>query len=133
MSYPPPPPEQAPQGWPTPPPSGGGVPQGPPYGYPHGPYGGWTPAPAHPQGTTILVLGIVSLAAGLMCLLPMFLGIPAWVMGHRARREAQEGPVRYSNEGSITAGWVLGIVSTSILIAIVAIYATVLLLMLATS
>lgn len=67
----------------------------------------------HPQATTIMVLGIVSVVLLLMCgLLTLFLSIPAWVMGHKARREMQERPGLYSGDGEITAGWVMGMVST---------------------
>lgn len=64
----------------------------------------------HPQGTTVLVLGLVGL---LLCqLVAPF----AWVIGGKARREAKANPGRYSNEGLITAGWAMGIVGTVIMV-----------------
>lgn len=63
----------------------------------------------HPQATTILVLGIL----GVLCCGPV--GIAAFVMGQTARREitrAERGT--YNNEGTITAGWILGIIATGL-------------------
>ncbi|TIC81013.1 DUF4190 domain-containing protein [Nocardioides sp. GY 10127] len=78
----------------------------PPYGQQPGqPYGA---PPNHPQGTTILVLGILSLVFCCFGLLP---GIPAWVMGQKARKEVAGGAV-YANAGLITAGWICGIIGT---------------------
>lgn len=70
----------------------------------------------HPQGTTSFVLGIIGLVGGLACWLPILLCIPAWVIGHKARQEVQENPLAYSNAGLVTAGWILGIVGTCLLI-----------------
>jgi len=115
-NYPTPPP---PPGSPPPPPGGssgyGDVPPPPPgYGYGGG-VGGY--AQQHPKGTTILVLGILSLVC---CGL---LGPVAWIMGQGARKEiaAQPGIV-WTNRGNITAGWVCGIISTVLLILGVVFY-----------
>jgi len=105
----------------------------PPYG---GPFGGGAPTPPgyppgyavpqvahdHPRGTTVLVVGILSLV---LC---QVLGPVAWIQGSRARREIQARPdVLWKNEGMVTAGWVLGIISTALLvISILAIIAVVL-------
>ncbi len=79
---------------------------GSPYGAPspYGAYGGQI-VPEHPQATTVLVLGIVSLFFPL-------LGPVPWVMGGRARREIQESGGRLGGLQSVTIGWVLGIVMT---------------------
>jgi hypothetical protein len=63
---------------------------------------------AHPQGTIILVLGILGL---LICgiLAPI-----AWVMGNNAMAEIDRNPTAYSNRGIVQAGRILGIVGTAI-------------------
>lgn len=94
MGAPPPPP--------PPPPFGGGAPGVPP-GY--GNLGG--PSREHPDGTTVLILGILGIAVcGLLS--PI-----AWVKGGQARREMAAQPnVTWSNQSSVTAGWICGIVGT---------------------
>ncbi|MDT4922093.1 MAG: hypothetical protein QOI15_2995 [Pseudonocardiales bacterium] len=85
----------------------------------HPPYGPGVPAgyppPAsgieHPQGTTVLVLGIVGLV---VCGL---LGPFAWVMGNRVLREIDAAPPGYfSNRGNVVAGRICGIIATVLLI-----------------
>lgn len=61
----------------------------------------------HPQATTILVLGILGVV-GLPIVAPF-----AWVMGNKARKEIQQG--LYRENGSITAGWVMGIIGSVLL------------------
>lgn len=61
--------------------------------------------PNHPQATTALILGIVGLA---LC---PFVGIAAFVMGGRVRREIDAAPGQWGGRGLATAGWVLGIIS----------------------
>lgn len=58
------------------------------------------------SATMALVLGI-----GGLLFLPMFLSIPAWVVGARARRESRALPGR-PGYGMATTGWILGIAST---------------------
>lgn len=70
------------------------------------PYGYYPVLPEHPQATTILILGILSLVLGGIT------GPFAWVMGNRARREIRDQPGRYRDGGTLTVGWVLGIVGT---------------------
>lgn len=100
MAYPQGPP---PGGYPQP-----GHPQG---GYGYGAYG--AVQQEHPQGTVILVLGILGLV---LCQL---LGPVAWIMGNKAKAEVDRNPGRYSNAGSISAGRICGIIATVILILIV--------------
>jgi len=84
---------------PPPPPPGAA-----PYGY--------RPTVEHPNGTTILVLGILSLV---VCGL---LGPVAWSMGNNAVREMNANQaVEYRNRGNVTAGRVCGIIG-SVLLAI---------------
>jgi hypothetical protein len=74
----------------------------PPPGQPN--YGGGD----HPQGTTILVLGIL----GLVVCSP--LGIAAWVMGKKALAEATA--MGASNASTIKVGYILGIIATCLMI-----------------
>jgi hypothetical protein len=110
-----------PPGWggppPPPPPSGQGPvpsnygqqPPPPPYGYQaYSPQGGGTTQ--HPQGTTILVLGILSLV---VC---SILGPFAWSMGTKAMREINADPTaHYTNRGSVNAGRICGLIATILL------------------
>jgi hypothetical protein len=84
----------------------------PVYGSPYGGYGGRE----HPQGTTILVLGIVSLVFGLSCGIGFLLGPVAWVMGNNAIAEIDQNPAAYTNRGAVQAGRICGIVATALLV-----------------
>jgi hypothetical protein len=64
---------------------------------------------AHPGGTTILVLGILSLV---LC---APLGLVAWLKGNAAMREIRSKPGLYSNQGTVQAGRILGAIGTVIL------------------
>jgi hypothetical protein len=65
----------------------------------------------HPAGTTVLVLGILSLV---ICGL---LGPIAWVKGNTAKREMDAQPgVQWSNRGSVTAGRICGMIASILLI-----------------
>ena len=113
MSMPPPP-------WP--PSDGvphGGYPSDPGYpGYPgsggHPGYGGYSGyAYEHPEGTTVLVLGVLSLV---VC---QFLGPVAWIMGNNVIAEIDRNPGMYSNRGSVQAGRICGIISSCLIIVMV--------------
>jgi hypothetical protein len=101
-------------GTPPPPPppgsgSGGGYgapPPAPEYGYGAGPMG----PRDHPQGTIILILGILSL----VCI--QLLGPVAWVMGNKAIREIDANPGAYTNRGTVNAGRICGIIGTALLV-----------------
>ena len=77
------------------------------------PLGAWGPAPLsahrpvslpeHPQAAPVLVLGLLGL-------LVIVTGPVAWAIGSRARAEVAAG--RYAPSSVLTAGWVLGIVTT---------------------
>ena len=84
----------------------------PVYGSPYVGYGGRE----HPQGNTILVLGILSLVIGLSCGIGFLLGPVAWVMGNNAIAEIDQNPAAYTNRGSVQAGRICGIVATALLI-----------------
>ena len=79
-----------------PPPPGGG------YGAPQPAYGGGQAE--HPQGTTILVLGIV----GLVCC--GIAAIVAWIMGNKAQAEIDAG--QYAPTSGVKIGRILGMVGT---------------------
>jgi hypothetical protein len=114
-------------GWGAPPPGPGpGYGQQPPgYGYGQQPPGygyGYGQPVNHPQGTTILVLGILGLV---VC---GILGIFAWSMGNKAKAEMSAQPgVVFANEGQITAGRICGMIST-ILLGIGALFGVVVIL-----
>ena len=64
----------------------------------------------HPDGTTVLVLGILSLV---VCGL---LGPVAWVKGRDALAYMDENPgMQWTNRGQINAGRICGIVATALL------------------
>ena len=75
------------------------------------PYGqaGMPATQEHPQGTTILVLGIVGIFFGICA--PI-----AWYMGNKARKEIQASGASYTNENNINIGRLLGMVFTIIYI-----------------
>lgn len=81
--------------YPTPPPG---------YGYP-----GYGPPPDHPQTTTVLVLGIVSLFCALC-------GPFAWVMGKKALNEIDASGGMVGGRSNVMIGYVLGIVTSVVLI-----------------
>jgi hypothetical protein len=97
-----------------------------PYQAPHSPQPYGQPyqavAPEHPQGTTILVLGIVGLFFTICA--PI-----AWFMGNKALKEIRASGINYSNEQQIVIGRILGMVLTIVaLVAIVFIGIAVLIL-----
>jgi hypothetical protein len=117
-------PEQTPRGYGQNPP---GYDQNPPgYDQPQAGYdqnpsgyaqdsGGYTPAPYgqgysasagdHPQGTTILVLGIVGIFFTICA--PI-----AWYLGSRALKEIKASGATYNNQQQIVIGRMLGIIFT---------------------
>jgi hypothetical protein len=86
---------------------GGGYPQ---QGYPQQGYGGgYGGQVEHPQGTTVLILGILGIV---MCQLAAPV---AWIMGNKALEEIDRDPLRYSNRSNVNLGRILGMVGTIIL------------------
>ena len=102
-------------------PQGGGQPA--PYGQqspmPYGqqPYG--APSQEHPQGTMILIFGILGI------FITIFAPI-AWYLGNKAKGEIQASGIQYSNEQNISIGRMLGKIFT--IIAIVSIVVTIVIL-----
>ena len=75
----------------------------------------------HPQGTMILILGIVGFFVTIC-------GPIAWYMGNKAQKEIAASGVSYSNEQNINIGKILGMVVTilaiiGLVIAVIAIIA----------
>jgi len=90
---------------------------GPAYPPAPGYYVGFPPRPPdHPRSTTALVLGLVALVGGWVCGLPIVVGPFAWVIGANARKEIDANPQAYGGRGQATAGMVMGIIATVMLI-----------------
>jgi hypothetical protein len=117
MSYPPPP---GPQDWKGEPQPGYGQQGQQPYGYQSPAYGmGQDPygAPVRTSGkaTTSLVLGVVS-----MVCFGFLTGIPAIIVGIRARKEIRLSQGRTSGDGLALGGIITGIIGTLIGLAVLA-------------
>lgn len=81
--------------------------QAPQYNQQYNAGGAYGPGGEHPQGTMILILGILSLVC---C--GLFTGIPAIIMGRKALREIDAAPGRFSNRGIVNGGYICGIIGT---------------------
>ncbi|MEU1392570.1 MULTISPECIES: DUF4190 domain-containing protein [unclassified Nonomuraea] len=68
------------------------------------------PPQSHPNGTTILVLGILSLV---VC---GILGPFAWSMGNKALKEIDGSGYAYDNRGAVQAGRICGMIASILLI-----------------
>ena len=129
MSYPPPPGPPEWQGQPGPAYGQQGQP-GPEYGQQQ-PYGGYPsqygggqdpygqPAKTAGKATTSLVLGIGSMV--LFCV-GFLLGIPAIIVGMRARKEIRGSQGRLSGDGLALGGIITGILGTLIGLAVVGLF-----------
>lgn len=78
----------------------------PGYGVSAQPYGA---VPDHPQGTMILIFGIIGF------FVPVF-GPVAWVMGSRALKEIRASGLHPANEQLVNVGRILGIVVTVLMV-----------------
>ena len=117
-----------PPAYPTPgPPNPYGAPPAPPAQPYYPPAPGWAPQPGtpqfpayvlpdHPKATAALVVGIISVAGGFFCLLPILASPVAWVLGARARKEIRLAPQQWGGEGRATSGMVLGIIGSVLLL-----------------
>ena len=78
----------------------------------------WAPkAPEHPSATTAMVLGIIGLVGILFCGgITLVVSPFAWVIGGRALREIDAEPGRYGGREMASAGRVMGIVGTGLLV-----------------
>jgi hypothetical protein len=70
---------------------------------------GYPPPPAHPQATTVLVLGILGLLA---C---QAVGPFAWIMGNRVVAEIDGAGGRLGGRSEANIGRIMGIVATALL------------------
>lgn len=119
-----------------------------PYGQPGQPYGqqpyqgaygqpGQYPPPMlpkHQSATTAMVLGIIAVAGGILCYLPILAAPFAWVMGGRAVKEIDASGGTLGGRGEATAGRVLGIIGTVLLVlGILAVIAVVIIIVVAES
>ena len=86
-----------------------------PYGLPH--------QAEHPQGATVLTLGILGIFLPGCCFF-------AWVLGNQAQRDVNARPGCYRNADAIRTGRVLGLVMSWLCIASVAISVVVTVVML---
>lgn len=82
---------------------------GPPTGYAPTGYPPAGYAPEHPDGTTILVLGLLSLAVGAT-------GPVAWYLGAKAEKQIAASGLVYSNTQNIRIGKTVGMVMSILLI-----------------
>ena len=73
------------------------------------------PPADHPDATKALVLGVVALAGGLVCLVPMLVGPYAWLVGQRTLRAIDAEPGRWGGRSQAQAGQVLGVLATLLL------------------
>lgn len=129
------PPHQPNWGSAYPPPPGAPQPGSyPPPGYPQQPGGYQQPSyyaygpPKHPSATTAMVLGIIAIAGGFLCYLPIFAAPFAWFVGAKAVREIDASKGALSGRGEASAGKILGIIGTVLLVlALLAIIALVVL------
>lgn len=71
--------------------------------------------PKEPQAITAMILGIVALAGGVVCYLPILLGPVALVMGRRSLRAIKQNP-NLGGSAEATTGFVLGIIATVLLV-----------------
>ena len=72
----------------------------------------------HPRASLALWLGVGGLVGSFLAL-PLVLGPFGWVAGVRARREIAAAPHLWEGDGQATAGIVLGIINTVLLILMV--------------
>ena len=79
------------------------------------------PPPKAPHATLSMVLGILSVAGGLVLVVPALLGPVAWYLGASARRTVEREPTRWSGSGESSAGVVLGIIGTGLLMLVIAV------------
>jgi Domain of unknown function (DUF4190) len=67
--------------------------------------------PKEPRATTAMVLGIVAIAGGMLCLLPVVCGPVALVMGLKSLNAIKAQP-HLGGHGEAMTGFVLGIIAT---------------------
>jgi hypothetical protein len=88
--------------------------------FPQGGYYPYPVPPKHTDATTSMVLGIVAVAGMFVCGIPVLMAPFAWYLGAKAEREIDASAGTLSGRGEATAGKVLGIVGTVLLVLAVA-------------
>ena len=91
------------------------------------PYGGPAYPQPHPQGTTVLVLGIIGLV---VCFIP---GIVGLVIGNKAMREIDANPAAYNNRPNVVAGRILAIIGIVWQVLVIAVYSAIVVIAIAAS
>lgn len=66
------------------------------------------------RGTLVLVLGIIGMVVNSCAPVGLFFSLPAWVMGHFDLRAMKEGRMDITGQGTTQAGFILGIIGSSI-------------------
>lgn len=125
-AYPPPGQSSPPPGYGYPPPGQSTPPPG--YGYPPPGYAYGPVPPKHPNATTAMVLGIVGVAGGLMCWLPLLAAPFATFLGRKAMREIDESRGQLQGRSEAKAGFVLGIIGSVLLALTIAFIALIVVL-----
>jgi hypothetical protein len=72
----------------------------------------------HPRGTTILILGILSL----FCF-GIVLGTIAFIMGNNALKEIDANPSAYTNRSTVNAGRIIGLIGAILSVITIIIFA----------
>jgi hypothetical protein len=88
---------------------------GPPPAYGYG-YGFTPPSPDHPKAVPAMVVGIIALAGGVFCFIPLLAAPVAWWLGAVAKRDIDASQGRIGGRGSAQAGFVMGLIGSVLLI-----------------
>lgn len=91
----------------------GGIPGGM-YGYPVAPY-----IPDAPYSDAALWLGIISLASLIIFPFGILLAPLAMIFGFVGRSKVKQAPPNSYQTGKLTAGWILGMIGTVLLVLII--------------
>lgn len=93
-----------------------------PYTYAPPPAPMYAVAPKEPGATNAMIWGIVAVAGGMLCLLPILVSPVAWVLGQKSLNRIKANP-HLQGRGEAMAGLVLGIIGTILLVIYVLIFA----------
>lgn len=129
--YGPPPTQPYPQGGGAPPPYGQPYGRQAPYGYHQNPSYGYPGQPQDGGAQAAMIVGIVSLAVGMIACGLGFLGSPvAWYLGHQAKKRIDASGGQLAGRGNAQAGFVLGIIGTVLLALLIVAVVVVLVILL---
>jgi uncharacterized membrane protein YccC len=93
----------------------------PPHGQPTGPWP-YPVQPKEPSAIPAMVVGIIAVAGGMMCYLPILASPVALVLGRRSLNAIRRQP-HLGGRGEAMAGFVLGIIGTCMLALVVLVIA----------